>query len=85
MERSVAGSRNWVTAFSPRKRISAMNKKYVVRLDDEERARLETLVSQGRASARTIPRLEFAQSGCGASRTRLARHRDSADFDSVLG
>jgi transposase len=33
-----------------------MNKKYVVRLEDEERTRLETLVSQGRASARTIQR-----------------------------
>ncbi len=33
-----------------------MNKKYVVRLDDAERTRLETLVSQGRTSARTIPR-----------------------------
>jgi transposase len=33
-----------------------MNKKYVVRLEDEERKRLETLVSQGRASARTIQR-----------------------------
>ncbi len=31
-----------------------MNKKGVVRLEDEERTRLETLVSQGRASARTI-------------------------------
>lgn len=33
-----------------------MNKKYVVRLEDEERERLETLVSQGRTSARTIQR-----------------------------
>jgi transposase len=33
-----------------------MNKKYVVRLEDQERMRLETLVSQGRASARTIQR-----------------------------
>jgi hypothetical protein len=33
-----------------------MNKKYVVRLEDEERARLEALVSQGRAAARTIQR-----------------------------
>jgi transposase len=33
-----------------------MNKKYVVRLEDEERKRLETLVSQGRAAARTIQR-----------------------------
>jgi transposase len=33
-----------------------MNKKYVVRLEDEERKRLETLVSQGKAAARTIPR-----------------------------
>jgi transposase len=37
-------------------RISVMNKKYVVRLEDEERKRLETLVSQGRAAARTIQR-----------------------------
>lgn len=33
-----------------------MNKKYVVRLEDEERKRLETLVSQGKAAARTIQR-----------------------------
>jgi transposase len=33
-----------------------MNKKYVIRLDDEERKRLETLVSQGRTAARTIQR-----------------------------
>jgi transposase len=33
-----------------------MNKKYVVALPDEERARLETLVSQGKAAARTIQR-----------------------------
>jgi hypothetical protein len=33
-----------------------MNKKYVVRLEDEERARLDALVSQGRAAARTIQR-----------------------------
>jgi transposase len=33
-----------------------MNKKHVVRLEDQERTRLETLVSRGRASARTIQR-----------------------------
>jgi transposase len=33
-----------------------MNKKYLVNLTDEERTRLETLVSQGRAAARTIQR-----------------------------
>ncbi len=33
-----------------------MNKKYVVRLQDEERKRLETLVSQGRVAARAIQR-----------------------------
>jgi hypothetical protein len=33
-----------------------MNKKYVVRLEDAERARLDALVSQGRAAARTIQR-----------------------------
>ncbi len=33
-----------------------MNKKYVVRLEVEERKQLETLVSQGRAAARTIQR-----------------------------
>jgi transposase len=33
-----------------------MNKKYVVRLEDEERKRLETLVNQGRSAARTIQR-----------------------------
>lgn len=33
-----------------------MNKKYVVKLTDEERQRLETLVSQGKAAARTIQR-----------------------------
>jgi transposase len=33
-----------------------MNKKYVVKLNDEERQRLETLVSQGKAAARTISR-----------------------------
>jgi transposase len=33
-----------------------MNKKYIVALTDEERTRLETLVSQGRAAARTIQR-----------------------------
>jgi len=33
-----------------------MNKKYVVRLEDEERAQLEALVGQGRAAARTIQR-----------------------------
>jgi transposase len=33
-----------------------MNKKYVVRLEDEERKQLETLVSQGRTAARTIQR-----------------------------
>jgi transposase len=33
-----------------------VNKKYIVALTDEERTRLETLVSQGRAAARTIQR-----------------------------
>src|SRR3954454_9097362 len=33
-----------------------MNKKYLVRLTDEERQGLETLVSQGRAAARKITR-----------------------------
>jgi transposase len=33
-----------------------MNKKYVVRLEDEERTRLETLVSRGKTAARTIQR-----------------------------
>jgi transposase len=33
-----------------------MNKKYVVKLNDEERQRLETLVSQGKAAARKISR-----------------------------
>ena len=33
-----------------------MNKKYIVTLTDEERTRLETLVSQGKAAARTIQR-----------------------------
>jgi transposase len=33
-----------------------MNKKYLVRLNEEERQRLETLVSQGRAAARKISR-----------------------------
>ena len=33
-----------------------MNKKYVVRLTDEERQGLQTLVSQGRAAARKITR-----------------------------
>jgi transposase len=33
-----------------------MNKKYIVTLTDEERTRMETLVSQGRAAARTIQR-----------------------------
>ena len=33
-----------------------MNRKYVVTLTDEERTRLETLVSQGKAAARTIQR-----------------------------
>jgi hypothetical protein len=33
-----------------------MNKKYVVRLEDEERTRLEALVSKGKAAARTIQR-----------------------------
>ena len=57
----------------------AMNKKYVVRLEDEERARLEALVSQGRAAARTIQRcLDLTQSRCRARRTRLVRRRDPA-------
>ena len=33
-----------------------MNKKYVVKLTEEERQRLETLVSQGKAAARKITR-----------------------------
>ena len=33
-----------------------MNKKYVVRLEDEERKRLETLVSRGKTAARTLQR-----------------------------
>jgi transposase len=33
-----------------------MNKKYIVQLSDEERQRLETLVSQGNAAARKIQR-----------------------------
>jgi transposase len=33
-----------------------MNKKYVVKLTNEERQRLETLVSQGKKAARTIQR-----------------------------
>ena len=33
-----------------------MNKKYIVTLTDEERSRLETLVSRGKAAARTIQR-----------------------------
>jgi transposase len=33
-----------------------MNKKYIVKLSDEERRRLETLVSQGKAAARKIQR-----------------------------
>ena len=33
-----------------------MNKKYLVRLTEEERQRLQTLVSQGRAAARKITR-----------------------------
>src|SRR5438874_13243267 len=33
-----------------------MNKKYIVTLTDEERTRLETLVSQRKAAARTIQR-----------------------------
>jgi transposase len=33
-----------------------MNKKYIVTLTDEERTRLDTLVSQGKAAARTIQR-----------------------------
>ena len=33
-----------------------MNKKYVVKLTDEERQRLQTLVSQGKAAARKIQR-----------------------------
>jgi|SRR5580700_7254181 len=33
-----------------------MNKKYIVKLSDEERQRLETLVSQGKAAARKIQR-----------------------------
>jgi transposase len=33
-----------------------MNKKYIVTLSDEERQRLETLVSQGKAAARKIQR-----------------------------
>jgi transposase len=33
-----------------------MNKKYIVTLSDEERQRLETLVGQGKAAARTIQR-----------------------------
>ena len=33
-----------------------MNKKYVARLEDEERTRLEALVSKGKAAARTIQR-----------------------------
>jgi transposase len=33
-----------------------MNKKYVVRLEDEERTRLETLVNRGKTAARTIQR-----------------------------
>jgi transposase len=33
-----------------------MNKKYVVKLTDEERQRLETLVSQGKTAARKIQR-----------------------------
>jgi transposase len=33
-----------------------MNKKYIVKLSDEERQRLETLVGQGKAAARKIQR-----------------------------
>ena len=33
-----------------------MNKKYIVRLEDEERMRLEALVSRGKTAARTIQR-----------------------------
>jgi transposase len=40
----------------PKRRTSAMNKKYHVTLTDEQRQRLETLVSQGRAAARRITR-----------------------------
>src|SRR5260370_40921620 len=42
--------------FIPLRRTSAMNKKNVVKLMDEERQRLETLVSQGKAAARKIQR-----------------------------
>ena len=45
-----------------------MNKKYVVKLTAEERQGLETLVSQGKAAARTIARawiLLKADAGCG--------------------
>ena len=58
-----------------------MNKKYVVRLEDEERRRLETLVSQGRAAARTIQRAWILlKADVGTRRTRLVRRRDPADL-----
>src|SRR5260370_10800196 len=43
------------TFHSP-ERTSLMNKKYIVKLADEERQRLESLVSQGKAAARKIQR-----------------------------
>lgn len=56
-----------------------MNKKYVVRLEDEERKRLETLVSQGRTAARTIQRAwillkaDIGPAGPGWSDTEIQR------------
>jgi transposase len=56
-----------------------MNKKYVVRLEAEERKRLETLVSQGRAAARTIQRAwillkaDIGPTGPGWSDTEIQR------------
>jgi transposase len=59
-----------------------MNKKYVVRLEDEERKKLETLVTQGKAAARTIQRAwillkaEVGPAGPGWSDTEIQRTFD---------